>query len=180
MEGAPIMKAQELYDALQKLESKLRDIRYDDWLELKSKLTELQLELEETLDDVRDILRPSIEADIAAALPDNEIDAMAATITATSTTPVDTDSQLMATNLSGDVAITRDPCDVFRVGFYTMRQMADLEDEHKLHILSLVQVESYLLGVEDCKRNGSSNEHFLRDRHYQQGFANQSALTRDS
>ena len=61
-----------------------------------------------------------------------------------------------------------------------MRQMTDLEDEHKLHILSLVQVESYLLGVEDCKRNGSSNEHFLRDRHYQQGFANQSALTRDS
>ena len=107
------MKAQELYDKLQKLECKLRDIRYDDWLELKSKLTEFQLELEETLDDVRDILRPSIEADIAAALPDNEIDAMAATITATSTTPVDTDSQLMATNLSGDVAITRDPYDVF-------------------------------------------------------------------
>ena len=107
------MKAQELYDKLQRLESKLRDIRYDDWLELKSKLTEFQLELEETLDDVRDILRPSIEADIASALPDNEIDAMAATITATSTTPVDTDSQLMATNLSGDVAITRDPYDVF-------------------------------------------------------------------
>ena len=107
------MKAQELYDALQKLESKLRDIRYDDWLELKSKLTEFQLELEETLDDVRAVLRPSIEADIASALPDNEIDAMAATITATSTTPVDTDSQLMATNLSGDVAITRDPYDVF-------------------------------------------------------------------
>ena len=146
------MKAQELYDALQRLESKLRDIRYDDWLELKSKLTEFQLELEETLDDVRAVLRPSIEADIASALPDNEIDAMAPTITATSTTPVDTDSQIMT----------------------------DLEDEHKLHILSLVQVESYLLGVEDCKRNGSSNEHFLRDRHYQQGFANQSALTRDS
>jgi hypothetical protein len=107
------MKAQELYDKLQRLESKLRDIRYDDWLELKSKLTEFQLELEETLDDVRAVLRPSIEADIASALPDNEIDAMAATITATSTTPVDTDSQLMATNLSGDVAITRDPYDVF-------------------------------------------------------------------
>ncbi len=107
------MKAQELYDKLQRLESKLRDIRYDDWLELKSKLTEFQLELEETLDDVRAVLRPSIEADIASALPDNEIDVMAATITATSTTPVDTDSQLMATNLSGDVAITRDPYDVF-------------------------------------------------------------------
>ena len=107
------MKAQELYDELQRLESKLRDIRYDDWLELKSKLTEFQLELEETLDDVRAVLRPSIEADIASALPDNEIDAMAATITATSTTPVDTDSQQMATNLSGDVAITRDPYDVF-------------------------------------------------------------------
>ena len=107
------MKAQELYDKLQRLESKLRDIRYDDWLELKSKLTEFQLELEETLDDVRAVLRPSIEADIASALPDNEIDAMAATITATSTTPVDTDSQLMATNLSGDVEITRDPYDVF-------------------------------------------------------------------
>ena len=104
-------KAQELYDKLQGLESKLRDIRYDDlsidcnWLELKSKLTEFQLELETTLDNVRDILRPSIEADIASALPDNEIDAMAATITAASTTPVDTDSQLMATN--------RDPYDVF-------------------------------------------------------------------
>ena len=107
------MKAQELYDKLQRLESKLRDIRYDDWLELKSKLTEFQLELEETLDDVRAVLRPSIEADIASALPDNEIDVMAATITATSTTPVDTDSQLMATNLSGDVEITRDPYDVF-------------------------------------------------------------------
>ena len=146
------MKAQELYDALQKLECKLRDIRYDEVAELQSKLTAFQLDLESTLDNVRDILRPSIEADIASALPDNEIDAMAATITATSTTPVDTDSQIMT----------------------------DLEDEHKLHILSLVQVESYLLGVEDCKRNGSSNEHFLRDRHYQQGFANQSALTRDS
>jgi len=107
------MKAQELYDKLQRLESKLRDIRYDDWLELKSKLTEFQLELEETLDDVRAVLRPSIEADIASALPDNEIDAMASTITAASTTPVDTDSQLMATNLSGDVEITRDPYDVF-------------------------------------------------------------------
>ena len=38
---------------------------------------------------------------------------MAATITAPSETPVDTDSQQMATNLSGDVAITRDPYDVF-------------------------------------------------------------------
>jgi len=74
------------------------------------------------LEDVRDVLRPSSEAYIAATLPDNEldeldetraIDAMAATITATSETPVDTDSQQMATNLSGDVAITRDPYDVF-------------------------------------------------------------------
>ncbi len=111
------MKAQELYDALQKLECKLRDIRYDEVAELQSKLTAFQLDLESTLDNVRDILRPSIEADIASALPDNEIDAMAATITATSTTPVDTDSQLMATNLSGDVAITRDPCDVFESAF---------------------------------------------------------------
>jgi len=107
------MKAQELYDKLQRLESKLRDIRYDEVAELQSKLTAFQLDLESTLDNVRDILRPSIEADIASALPDNEIDVMAATITATSTTPVDTDSQLMATNLSGDVAITRDPYDVF-------------------------------------------------------------------
>ena len=68
---------------------------------MKSKLEDFQLELELVLDDVRDVLRPSIEADIAA------------TITATSETPVDTDSQQMATNLSGDVAITRDPYDVF-------------------------------------------------------------------
>ena len=127
-------KAQELYDELMKLESKLRDIRYgSDYLnrdtsvwtlsaeaiQLKSKLEDFQLELELTLDDVRDVLRPSIEADIAATLPDNKfdesraLDAMAATITATSETPVDTDSQQMATNLSGDVAITRDPYDVF-------------------------------------------------------------------
>ena len=109
-------KAQKLYDELMKLESKLRDIRYgSDYLnrdtsvwtlsaeaiQLKSKLEDFQLELELTLDDVRDVLRPSIEADIAA------------TITATSETPVDTDSQQIATNLSGDVAITRDPYDVF-------------------------------------------------------------------
>ena len=117
-------KAQELYDELMELESKLRNIRYgSDYLnrdtsvwtlsdpdpelrireaiQLKSKLENFQLELELTLDDVRDVLRPSIEADIAA------------TITAPSETPVDTDSQQMATNLSGDVAITRDPYDVF-------------------------------------------------------------------
>ena len=138
-------KAQELYDELMKLESKLRDIRYgSDYLnrdtsvwtlsdpdpelrireaiQLKSKLENFQFELELVLDDVRDVLRPSIEADIAATLPDNKfdeldesraLDAMAATITAPSETPVDTDSQQMATNLSGDVAITRDPYDVF-------------------------------------------------------------------
>ena len=138
-------KAQELYDELMELESKLRNIRYgSDYLnrdtsvwtlsdpdpelrireaiQLKSKLENFQFELELVLDDVRDVLRPSIEADIAATLPANEIDdlditraldAMAATITATSETPVDTDSQQMATNLSGDVAITRDPYDVF-------------------------------------------------------------------
>ena len=122
-------KAQKLYDELMKLESKLRDIRYDTGPSLEDevqtlqyKLAEYQLELETTLDNVRDVLRPSIEADIAASLPDNELDeldvtraldAMAATITATSETPVDTDSQQMATNLSGDVAITRDPYDVF-------------------------------------------------------------------
>ena len=138
-------KAQELYDELMELESKLRNIRYgSDYLnrdtsvwtlsdpdpelrireavQLKSKLENFQFELELVLDDVRDVLRPSIEADIAATLPDNELDeldesraldAMAATITATSETPVDTDSQQMATNLSGDVAITRDPYDVF-------------------------------------------------------------------
>ena len=138
-------KAQELYDELMELESKLRNIRYgSDYLnrdtsvwtlsdpdpelrireaiQLKSKLENFQFELELVLDDVRDVLRPSIEADIAATLPDNEfdeldesraLDAMAATITAPSETPVDTDSQLMATNLSGDVAITRDPYDVF-------------------------------------------------------------------
>ena len=138
-------KAQELYDELMKLESKLRNIRYgSDYLnrdtsvwtlsdpdpelrireaiQLKSKLENFQFELELVLDDVRDVLRPSIEADIAATLPDNKfdeldesraLDAMAATITATSETPVDTDSQQMATNLSGDVAITRDPYDVF-------------------------------------------------------------------
>jgi|TARA_R110001583_G_scaffold59808_1_gene177897 hypothetical protein len=138
-------KAQELYDELMELESKLRNIRYgSDYLnrdtsvwtlsdpdpelrireaiQLKSKLENFQFELELVLDDVRDVLRPSIEADIAATLPDNKfdeldesraLDAMAATITATSETPVDTDSQQMATNLSGDVAITRDPYDVF-------------------------------------------------------------------
>ena len=138
-------KAQELYDELMELESKLRNIRYgSDYLnrdtsvwtlsdpdpelrireaiQLKSKLENFQFELELVLDDVRDVLRPSIEADIAATLPDNELDeldesraldAMAATITAPSETPVDTDSQQMATNLSGDVAITRDPYDVF-------------------------------------------------------------------
>ena len=122
-------KAQKLYDELMKLESKLRTIRYDTGPSLEDevqtlqyKLAEYQLELETTLDNVRDVLRPSIEADIAATLPDNELDeldvtraldAMAATITATSETPVDTDSQQMATNLSGDVAITRDPYDVF-------------------------------------------------------------------
>lgn len=101
-------KAQELYDELMKLESKLRNIRYDTEPSLENevqtlqyKLAEYQLELETTLDNVRDVLRPSIEADIAA------------TITAPSETPVDTDSQQMATNLSGDVAITRDPYDVF-------------------------------------------------------------------
>jgi hypothetical protein len=117
-------KAQELYDELMELESKLRNIRYgSDYLnrdtsvwtlsdpdpelrireaiQLKSKLENFQFELELVLDDVRDVLRPSIEADIAA------------TITAPSETPVDTDSQQMATNLSGDVAITRDPYDVF-------------------------------------------------------------------
>jgi hypothetical protein len=116
--------AQELYDELMELESKLRNIRYgSDYLnrdtsvwtlsdpdpelrireavQLKSKLENFQFELELVLDDVRDVLRPSIEADIAA------------TITAPSETPVDTDSQQMATNLSGDVAITRDPYDVF-------------------------------------------------------------------
>jgi|TARA_B110000259_G_scaffold132819_1_gene149832 hypothetical protein len=138
-------KAQELYDELMELESKLRNIRYgSDYLnrdtsvwtlsdpdpelrireaiQLKSKLENFQFELELVLDDVRDVLRPSIEADIAATLPDNKfdeldesraLDAMAATITAPSETPVDTDSQQMATNLSGDVAITRDPYDVF-------------------------------------------------------------------
>lgn len=130
-------KAQELYDELMELESKLRNIRYgsdylnrdtsvwtlsDEAIQLKSKLENFQFELELVLDDVRDVLRPSIEADIAATLPDNKfdeldesraLDAMAATITATSETPVDTDSQQMATNLSGDVAITRDPYDVF-------------------------------------------------------------------
>tara|TARA_B110001452_G_scaffold37639_1_gene28820 strand:+ start:442 stop:876 length:435 start_codon:yes stop_codon:yes gene_type:complete len=138
-------KAQELYDELMELESKLRNIRYgSDYLnrdtsvwtlsdpdpelrireaiQLKSKLENFQFELELVLDDVRDVLRPSIEADIAATLPDNKfdeldesraLDAMAATITATSETPVDTDSQQMATNLSGDVAIARDPYDVF-------------------------------------------------------------------
>ena len=130
-------KAQELYDELMELESKLRNIRYgSDYLnrdtsvwtlsaeaiQLKSKLKNFQLDLEFTLDYVRDVLRQSIEADIAATLPDNKfdeldesraLDAMAATITATSETPVDTDSQQMATNLSGDVAITRDPYDVF-------------------------------------------------------------------
>mgnify|MGYP003385661763 FL=1 len=101
-------KAQELYDELMKLESKLRTIRYDTGPSLEDevqtlqyKLAKYQLELETTLDNVRDVLRPSIEADIAA------------TITAPSETPVDTDSQQMATNLSGDVAITRDPYDVF-------------------------------------------------------------------
>ena len=101
-------KAQELYDELMKLESKLRTIRYDTGPSLEDevqtlqyKLAEYQLELETTLDNVRDVLRPSIEADIAA------------TITAPSETPVDTDSLQMATNLSGDVAITRDPYDVF-------------------------------------------------------------------
>ena len=101
-------KAQELYDELMKLESKLRDIRYDTGPSLEDevrtlqyKLADFQLELETTLDNVRDVLRPSIEADIAA------------TITAPSETPVDTDSLQMATNLSGDVAITRDPYDVF-------------------------------------------------------------------
>jgi|TARA_B110000914_G_C15485990_1_gene458065 hypothetical protein len=117
-------KAQELYDELMELESKLRNIRYgSDYLnrdtsvwtlsdpdpelrireaiQLKSKLENFQFELELVLDDVRDVLRPSIEADIAA------------TITAPSETPVDTDSQQMATNLSGDVAIARDPYDVF-------------------------------------------------------------------
>ena len=138
-------KAQELYDELMELESKLRNIRYgSDYLnrdtsvwtlsdpdpelrireavQLKSKLEDFQFELELALDDVRDVLRPSIEADIAATLPDNQfdeldvtraLDAMAATITAPSETPVDTDSQQMATNLSGDVAIARDPYDVF-------------------------------------------------------------------
>jgi hypothetical protein len=138
-------KAQELYDELMELESKLRNIRYgSDYLnrdtsvwtlsdpdpelrireaiQLKSKLENFQFELELVLDDVRDVLRPSIEADIAATLPDNKfdeldesraLDAMAATITAPSETPVDTDSQQMATNLSGDVAIARDPYDVF-------------------------------------------------------------------
>ena len=122
-------KAQKLYDELMKLESKLRNIRYDTGPSLEDevqtlqyKLAEYQLELETTLDNVRDVLRPSIEADIAATLPDNELDeldesraldAMAATITATSETPVDTDSQQMDINLSGDVAITRDPYDVF-------------------------------------------------------------------
>lgn len=57
-----------------------------------------------------------------------------------------------------------------------MRQMADLEEEHIMHILSLPQVESYILGVQDCKKNGSSNDHFLCDIHYQQGFANQSRM----
>ena len=109
-------KAQELYDELMELESKLRNIRYgsdylnrdtsvwtlsDEAIQLKSKLENFQFELELVLDDVRDVLRPSIEADIAV------------TITAPSETPVDTDSQQMATNLSGDVAITRDPYDVF-------------------------------------------------------------------
>ena len=89
--------AQELYDELMELESKLRTIRYDTGPSLEDevqtlqyKLAEYQLELETTLDNVRDVLRPSIEADIAA------------TITAPSETPVDTDSQQMATNLSGD------------------------------------------------------------------------------
>ena len=85
-------KAQELYDELMELESKLRNIRYgSDYLnrdtsvwtlsrsvseaiQLKSKLENFQLELELVLDDVRDVLRPSIEADIAAALPANEFD----------------------------------------------------------------------------------------------------------
>ena len=130
-------KAQELYDELMELESKLRNIRYgsdylnrdtsvwtlsDEAIQLKSKLENFQFELELVLDDVRDVLRPSIEADIAATLPDNKfdelnesraLDAMAATITAPSETPVDTDSLQMATNLSGDVAITRDLYDVF-------------------------------------------------------------------
>ena len=35
-------------------------------IQLKSKLENFQFELELVLDDVRDVLRPSIEADIAA------------------------------------------------------------------------------------------------------------------
>ena len=84
--------AQELYDELMELESKLRTIRYDTGPSLEDevqtlqyKLAEYQLELETTLDNVRDVLRPSIEADIVSR----------------------------NANLSGDVAITRDPYDVF-------------------------------------------------------------------
>ena len=65
--------AQELYDELMELESKLRTIRYDTGPSLEDevrtlqyKLAEYQLELETTLDNVRDVLRPSIEADIVS------------------------------------------------------------------------------------------------------------------
>ena len=65
--------AQELYDELMELESKLRNIRYDtepsledEVQTLQYKLAEFQLELETTLDNVRDVLRPSIEADIVS------------------------------------------------------------------------------------------------------------------
>ena len=55
-------------------------------------------------------------------------------------------------------------------------KLAALEDEHKLAMLSFISVQDYLLGQEDCKRNGRSNPDFLRNRHYQTGFGNQYAL----
>ena len=51
-----------------------------------------------------------------------------------------------------------------------------LENEHRLEILNLIQVEDYLLGVLDCKKLGRANTDFLRNRHYQMGFGNQYAL----
>ena len=55
-------------------------------------------------------------------------------------------------------------------------KLAALEDKHKLEILNLIQVEDYLLGVQDCKKLGRLNPHFLRNRHYQTGFGNQYTL----
>ena len=78
------MKAQELHDELMELQGNLRNIRYGEIaisrsreaIQLRAKLESFQIELDSTLDNVRAVLRPSIEADIASALPDNEIDAI--------------------------------------------------------------------------------------------------------